>query len=64
MTYPSMRDPDGTKPPYGSMEYWLRFFRVYGAQGRTPTAVRHGTEDRARALEALERFKREHPHLN
>lgn len=33
MTYPSMRDENGVKPPPGSLEYEVRFARVYGMGG-------------------------------
>ncbi|WP_406161088.1 hypothetical protein [Streptomyces canus] len=58
-----MRDADGTKPPYGSYEYWIRFMAVYGTQRSDLPTVRPDTEVRARVREAVARFKREYPHL-
>jgi hypothetical protein len=63
MTYPSMRDADGTKPPYGSLEWWTRFLRVYGTSSCDLPAVRPDTADRARVREAVEAFRKSYPHL-
>lgn len=63
MTYPSMRDENGGKPPYGSLEWWARFLAVYGTDRLKPLAIRSDTAGRAEAGVAIAAFNRRYPEL-
>lgn len=59
MTYPSMRDENGVKPPHDSLEYAVRFARVYGMggyqlgrlTGADPIPARYLTAEEERAMD-------------
>lgn len=63
MTYPSMRDENGVKPPHGSLDWWMRFLAVYGTDRLKPLAIRPDTASRAEAGAAIVAFNRRYPEL-
>jgi hypothetical protein len=58
-----MRDENGVKPPYESLEWWRRFLLVYGMGRDDLIIVRPLTKSRAEAMEAVAAFQRRYPHL-